>query len=114
MAHDKIELSKSEAYKIVFDDLIKCDLFKGIYDAKHGEDSYMYGVSAVMENIAMNISEDCYDKFEDEFMKNMTESQNRAEIDREFDRWIEYMAEKYGWDKETLMKQFSHIKGWNR
>lgn len=79
MAHDKIELSKSEAYKTVFDDLIKCDMFKGIYDAKHGTDSFMYGVATVMENIAINVSEDCYEKFDDEFMENMTESQKRAE-----------------------------------
>lgn len=111
MTPDKIELSKSEAYKIVFDDLIKCDMFKGIYDAKHGKDSFMYGVATVMENIAMNVSEDCYEKFEDEFMENMAESQNRVEIDREFDRWIEGMAEKYGWDKETLIKQVAHVKG---
>lgn len=111
MTPDKIELSKSEAYKIVFDDLIKRDLFKGIYDAQHGTDSFMYGVVTVMEDIAINVSEDCYEKFEDEFMENMAESENRAEIDREFDRWVENMAEKYGWDKETLMKQFAHVKG---
>ena len=74
MTPDKIELSKSEAYKIVFNDLIKCDMFKGIYDARHGKDSFMYGVSMVMGNIAMNISEECYEKFEDDFVKNMIES----------------------------------------
>lgn len=79
MTLDKTELSKSEAYKIVFDDLIKRDMFKGIYDAKHGKDSFMYGVSIVMEYIAFNVSEDCYENFEDEFIKNMTESQKRAE-----------------------------------
>lgn len=48
-------MNKEEAYKIVFDDLTReggCDLFRGIYDAKNGKDSYMNGISLVMEYIA--------------------------------------------------------------
>ena len=89
---DKIKLSKSEAYKIVFNDLIKCDMFKGIYDARHGAAYYMYGVKAVMENIAINVSEDCHEKFVDEFITNMVKCENRAKIDEEFNIWIEDMG----------------------
>ena len=109
MTPDKIELSKSEAYKIVFDDLIKCDMFRGIYNARYGAAHYMYGVSAVMENIAINVSEDCHEKFVDEFMTNMVKSENEANIDKEFNIWIEDMVGKYGWDKDDVqafIKQF--------
>lgn len=71
-------MDKSEAYKIVFEDLTKCDMFKGIYDAEHGKDSFMYGVSTVMENIAFNVSEECGDKFSTEFTENMNKSKEKA------------------------------------
>lgn len=69
---------KPEAYKLVFDELIKCDMFKGIYDAKNGNADYMYGILAIMENIALNVSEDCYEKFTTEFTKNMIDSKHKA------------------------------------
>ena len=69
---------RTDAYKLVFDDLTKCNMFKGIYDAKHGNADYMYGILTIMENIALNVSEDCYEKFTAEFTKNMTESENKA------------------------------------
>lgn len=69
---------KPEAYKLVFDELIKCDMFKGIYDAKNGNADYMYGILTIMENIAINVSEDCYENFTKEFTKNMVESENRV------------------------------------
>ena len=68
-------MDKSEAYKIVFDDLIQCDLFKGIYDAKHGNEQYMYGISAVMECIAQGVSDECYESFNNKFINNMLESE---------------------------------------
>lgn len=69
---------KPEAYKLVFDDLIKCNMFKGIYDAKHGNENFMYGILTIMENIALNVSEDCYEKFTAEFTKNMVDSKYKA------------------------------------
>jgi len=69
---------RTEAYKLVFDDLTKCNMFKGIYDAKHGNEDFMYGILIIMENIALNVSEDCYEKFTAEFTKNMVESENKA------------------------------------
>ena len=71
-------MNKSEAYKIVFEDLTKCDMFKGIYDAEHGKDSFMYGVLTVMENIAFNVSEECGDKFSTKFTENMNKSHEKA------------------------------------
>lgn len=69
---------KPEAYKLVFNELIKCNMFKGIYDAKHGNTDFMYGILAVMEYIAVNVSEDCYENFTAEFTKNMVNSKFKA------------------------------------
>ena len=69
---------RTDAYKLVFDDLTKCNMFKGIYDAKHGNANFMYGILAIMENIALNVSEDCYENFTKEFTKNMIDSKHKA------------------------------------
>jgi hypothetical protein len=69
---------KKVAYKIVFDDLCKIGLFTGKYDAANGNEHYMYGVSVVMEFIAMGISDECHNKFDELFIKNMLESENKA------------------------------------
>ena len=73
---------KEEAYKIVFDDLTRedgCSIFRGIYDAKNCKDSYMYGVSHVIQYIAIQVSEETRDNFEDMFLKNMLMSEEKAE-----------------------------------
>lgn len=61
------------AAKIVFNKLKECDLFYGKYDAKHGNEHFMYGVSTVMEAIA-NYAGD--DGFEEEFLIHMQESED--------------------------------------
>ena len=71
-------MDKSEAYKIVFDDLIQCGLFRGIYDARCGNKEYMFGIETVMGNIAYNVSEECYDKFDNMFCNNITKSEKEA------------------------------------
>lgn len=72
----------SEAYKTVFDNLTKCNMFKGIYDAKNGSEIFMNGISTVMENVAYGVSEECYEAFTDEFTKNLIESQEKAKPKR--------------------------------
>lgn len=71
-------MDKTEAFKIVFEELKKCELFCGRYDAKNGNDSYMHGVSSVMESIAYRIDENVGDKFSDDFISNMILSEERA------------------------------------
>ncbi len=73
-------MNKTEAFKIVFKELKNCDLFCGSYDAKNGIDSYMHGVSSVMESIAYRIDENVGDKFSDEFISNMILSEERAKV----------------------------------
>ena len=67
-------VDKSEAYKIVFNDLMRINLYKGIYDAKNGNDTFMFGISSVMESIAAGVSEDCHNEFSKIFIQNMIKS----------------------------------------
>lgn len=69
---------KRVSYKIVFNDLMECPLFRGEYDAKNGNESFVNGIWTVMEYIAYNVSEDVGDKFNNEFAENMTKSKNEA------------------------------------
>lgn len=67
-------INKKEAYSIVFEDLRKIFLFKGIYDAKNGNENFMYGIGTVMECIALGVSEKEYENFNNEFYRNMCAS----------------------------------------
>lgn len=68
------------AYHLVYVDMVSKGpkLFKGYYDAKHGNNSFMYGICTVMEFIADKISPEVYDKFSTEFVTNMNKSEERA------------------------------------
>lgn len=68
---------KKLAYLIVYHDLMKCSICRGVYDAKHGQDSFMHGVSLVMEAIAYHISDDTGDSFSDMFLDNMQMSKEK-------------------------------------
>lgn len=69
---------KKLAYKIVFNDLKKCGLFMGTYDAKNGNEHFMYGIETIMESIAYAISDETGDKFNTKFLKNMIESEKKC------------------------------------
>lgn len=69
---------KKLIYKYVLHDLSKIKLLTGVYDAKNGNESYMNGVSLVMEVIAYRAGDD---KFGDMFLNNLIESERKAGID---------------------------------
>ena len=71
-------MDKKEAYKIVFEDLKKVGLFCGVYDAKNGSETYMHGISSVMECIAGNISDEVLDEFNTMFIGNLIASEEKA------------------------------------
>lgn len=73
-----------DAYRIVFNDMINsgCGLLVGKYDAKNGNEKYMFGVDTVMEWIAYKVSEAQGDDFSELFTKNMVESQKKARGDK--------------------------------
>lgn len=64
-------MPKTEAYKIVLDELKTIPLFCGKYDAKNGNSSFMNGICTVMEFIAKNVSDDELTKYETEFTNNI-------------------------------------------
>lgn len=74
-------MKKNEAYDIVYNDLMKCNLFTGKYDAKNGNDSFMYGVATVMEVIAGRAQSGHLEEFDDIFFSNMADSEKKAESD---------------------------------
>ena len=69
-------MERSEAYKLVYDDLIKYNMFKGIYDAVNGNISFMNGVACVMEVIANDAGQ--YDEFTELFSDNILKSEKKA------------------------------------
>lgn len=72
-------MNLADAYYLVFKDLTKDEgLLTGVYDAKHGGSDFMYGIAIVMEHIACEVGDDCYEAFYDKFYKNMVESEKRA------------------------------------
>lgn len=72
-------MSKNEAFKIVYDELIKCPMFRGQFDAKNGNREFMYGICTVMENVALNVSEETYEDFSTLFVNNVCASIDKAE-----------------------------------
>ena len=70
-------MDKTEAYKIVFEDLSKVNLFMGNYDAKNSNETFMYGISTVMEMIATQVSDDCLMDYLNKFDANIIKSQSK-------------------------------------
>ena len=69
-------MDKKEAYEIVYNDLITARLFRGIYDARHGNISFMNGIACVMEVIADSAGK--LEEFDSIFYKNLSESVTKA------------------------------------
>lgn len=65
----------SEAYKTVYEDMLNsgCDMLFGKYDAKNGDEHFMFGICSVMEWISERAGE--LDEFNDLFFYNMSESE---------------------------------------
>ena len=75
-----LELNQEEKKVIekVVDGMTECGLFCGRYDAKNGNEHFMYGVSTVMEYLAYLVSDECGDEFSDTFTKNMIKSEKKV------------------------------------
>ena len=69
-------MDKKEAYEIVYNDLIAANLFRGIYDARHGNISFMNGIACVMEVIADSAGK--LEEFDNIFYKNLAESEKKS------------------------------------
>lgn len=65
------------AYKLVYKDLRRVSMFRGVYDASNGSEEFMHGVQTVMEMVAF-VAEDF--NFETVFFDNLTYSQIKAGV----------------------------------
>ena len=78
MTERVIKNVKEEAFLYVLNELKKCELFVGKYDAKNGNEHFMNGIACVMESIAYHAGEDIGDEFSDEFTRNLIASEDLA------------------------------------
>ena len=79
-----LELNQDEKRVLekITNQLRTCDLFNGIYDAKNGDEQFMYGIEVIMEYLAVNISDEYFTEFCDTFAKNMLKSLEKT-LDKE-------------------------------
>ena len=75
-----LKMNKQDAYKIVLNELLKVNMFRGVYDAKNGNEDFMDGILTVMEYIAFGADEKVGAEVTSQFTKNMVESKVRAEF----------------------------------
>lgn len=64
--------------KAIIEKLQEKKLFTGIYDAKNGNDSFMYGMLTVLEAVAKLQSEEYANEVQAKFLKNMSDSEERV------------------------------------
>lgn len=71
-------MTEKEMFEFVLDELMNCDLFRGKYDARNGDEHFMHGIATVMESIAYHAGDDVGDAFSDLFTKNLIESEDKV------------------------------------
>lgn len=70
---------KKAMLKEVIDELMATSgILNGTYDARNGNEHFMYGVSTVLTALAFKISEEYADEVEETFFKNMEKSQKKV------------------------------------
>ena len=75
----KTAMSIDDAYYLVYKDMTSEEgMLTGRYDAKNGNEHFMYGILTVMEFIAYKVGYDCLNAFSDRFADNMARSQEKG------------------------------------
>lgn len=69
-------MDKEDIRQLVLE-MMECPMFRGEYDAKHGNESFMYGISTVMEYLASRVGDAFYQDVSDVFVRNMVKSQKK-------------------------------------
>jgi len=69
-------MTREEMIKELIEEMSECGLFIGKYDAKNGNQNFMYGIQTVMEYLSYEVSEEYGDNFSAMFLKNMIDSQS--------------------------------------
>ena len=73
-------MNKEEIRKLV-SKMMECPMFRGEYDAKHGSESFMNGISTVMESLASLVDDTFCQEISDVFTHNMVKSQEKVSKD---------------------------------
>ena len=58
--------------------MMECPMFRGEYDARHGNESFMDGIATVMESLARLVDDTFYQEASDVFTHNMVKSQEKV------------------------------------
>ena len=70
-------MAKEEIRQLVLE-MMECPMFRGEYDAKHGNESFMYGIATVIEYLASLADDTFYQEVSDAFTHNMVKSQEKV------------------------------------
>lgn len=76
----KLNDNERETLKKIIEEMRKCGLFAGKFDAKNGKVNFMYGIETVMEYLTLLVSEEYHDDFEEEFDENLISSLLKAQV----------------------------------
>lgn len=71
-------MNKEEIRKLV-SKMMECPMFRDEYDAKHGSESFMDGISTVMEYLASLVDDTFCQEISDVFTHNMVKSQEKVQ-----------------------------------
>ena len=69
-------MNKEEIRQLV-SKMMECPMFRGEYDAKHGNESFMNGIATVMEYLASLADDTFYQEVSNVFTHNMVKSQEK-------------------------------------
>lgn len=69
-------MNKEEIRQLV-SKMMECPMFRGEYDAKHGSESFMYGIATVIEYMASLADDTFCQEVSDVFTHNMVKSQKK-------------------------------------
>lgn len=70
-------MTKEDIRQLVLE-MMECPMFRGEYDAKHGNESFMYGISTVMEYLASRVGDAFYQGVSDVFTHNMVKKSRES------------------------------------
>ena len=70
-------MNKEEIRKLV-SKMMECPMFRGEYDARHGNESFMDGIATVMESLASLVDDTFCQEISDVFIYNMVKSQEKV------------------------------------
>lgn len=100
-------MTKQEAYLLIYKDLMQNPMFRGAYDAWHGNEHYMNGIACVMESIAWRAGEaELADEYNTCWCANMTASEDVAELFRKADQQKKLRFAKMDEESNKFEKEY--------